>query len=99
MCIRDSFGPAVVEYPVDVFDQRGGQLLKWGQALPSQLVHPLPQVVHHGPFVTIVPEFFEAFLEHVGFEHAPVQLEEPVQIPAPGWRQIFPCLLYTSRCV
>src|SRR5205823_10363831 len=85
-----NFGPAVVENPIDVFDQRGGQLLKRGQALPSQLIHPLPQVVHHSLFVTVVPELFEAFLEHISLKYAPVQLKESVQNSTLGWRQVLP---------
>src|SRR5205807_1296340 len=74
-----NFGAAVVQNPIEVFEQHLGKLLKRGQTLPPQLVHPLPEIVEHGPLIAVVPESFQALLQQVGFEDPPVDLEEPVQ--------------------
>ncbi len=83
-------GPTVVENAVQVLDQHCGEFLKRGQSLPPQLIHPLAQIFDHGPFVAVVPKSFQALLEHVGFEHPPVQLEQPVQHAALSRHQVLP---------
>src|SRR5437763_8891971 len=85
-----NFGPTIVQNPFEVFEQHFGELLKRRQTLPSQLVYPLLQVVEHSPFIAVVPESFQAFLQQVGFEYPPVDLEELVQHTTLLRRQVPP---------
>ena len=47
---------------------------------PAQLVDPFLQITQHGSFVAVIPQAREALLQQVGFENAPVQSEQGVQL-------------------
>jgi len=50
------------------------------QPLPAQLVDPALQVTQHGPFIGVVPQLRKALLEEIGFENAPIQSKQGVQL-------------------
>ncbi len=70
--------------------QHVGEFLEGLQPLPLQLIHPLLQVVEHGPFVVVIPQPLQAFFQQTGFEDPPVHLEQPVQVSARCAGQVFP---------
>src|SRR2546428_14130019 len=58
--------------------------------MPSQLIHPPLQVVDHDSYVGVVPQPLQAFLQKIGLEHPPVDLEKPVRLSAMDLRQVLP---------
>jgi len=81
---------AIVQDPLQMLHQHLREFLERPQPLPLQLVHPALQVVEHRAFVAVVPELLQALFEKVGFEHAPVQLEQPVEFSALRNSQVLP---------
>src|ERR1700723_4069240 len=47
---------------------------------PAQLVDPFLQITQHGSFVAVIPQVREALRKKIGFENAPVQSEQRVQL-------------------
>jgi hypothetical protein len=60
-----NLGPAIVQNPIEVFEQPLGELLKSGQTLPPQLVDPPPQVVENAALIALVPSLSKLFLQQV----------------------------------
>src|SRR5215475_1231202 len=52
---KADMGLAVIRDAVQVLQQHLGELLERNQPLPLQLLHPLVQVVEHGPSVAVSP--------------------------------------------
>src|ERR1700723_4258684 len=57
---------------------------------PAQLVDPFLQITQHGSFVAVIPQAREALLQQVGFENAPVQSKQGVQLTPLAAVQIEP---------
>src|ERR1700691_2927711 len=70
--------------------QHAGQFLHGFQPLPAQLVDPFLQIIQHGSFVAVIPQMREALLQQVGFENAPVQSKQGVQLAPLAAIQIEP---------
>src|ERR1700683_2147449 len=70
--------------------QHAGQFLHGFQPLPAQLVDPFLQITQHGSFVAVIPQVREALLQQVGFENAPVQSKQSVQLTPLAAVQIEP---------
>ena len=84
-------GPAIVQNALQMLHQHVSQLLERDQPLPFELLDPLLGVVlEHGPGVAVIPQSLQAFFQQVGFEDAPIQLKQPVQLPALFRGQVLP---------
>ena len=58
-----NLGAAIVGDAIEVREQSLGQLFERLQPLPAQLIHPSLQIIEHGPWVGVVPQAGQAFLE------------------------------------
>ena len=73
------FGAALVENPIQVTHQHGGQFLNGEQALPAEPIHPGLQVAHRRAFAPVIPEMFRRLLQQVSLHHSAVEFEQGIE--------------------
>ena len=82
---------AVGQEPLEVVQEREGELLEGGQPLPVQTAHPLVEETDRRPFVAVAPEPLDLLFEVVGLEGR--RLRARASLSCESFRPLAACTL------